>query len=60
MSCPSPVGCLDAVDHVAAVLRRSTASSSDGAALDDEMDALQGAIGHLSERITERYLRVGA
>ena len=57
---PGPVACLDAVDHVAAVLRRSTASSSDGAALDDEMDALQRAIGQLSERITERYLRVGA
>ncbi|MGI9030034.1 MAG: alpha-E domain-containing protein [Ilumatobacteraceae bacterium] len=57
---PGPVACLDAVDHVAGVLRRSTAVSSDGAALDDAMDALQVAIGELHARITERYLLVGS
>jgi uncharacterized alpha-E superfamily protein len=56
---PGPVGCLDAVDHVAAVLHRSTDASSDGAALDEAMDALQVSIAELNERITERYLRIG-
>ena len=57
---PDPGGPLDAVDHVEAVLRDSTAASTDGAALDDAMDALQVAIAQLDRRITERYLRVGA
>ena len=52
-------GPLDAVDHVEAVLRDSTAASTDGAALDEAMDALQVAIAQLDRRITERYLRVG-
>ena len=57
---PEPLGALDAVDHVLAVLRNSAAVSSDGAALDDAMDALQVAIAHLDRRITERYLLVGS
>ncbi len=56
---PDPGRPLDAVDHVEAVLRDSTAASTDGAALDDAMDALQVAIAQLDRRITERYLRVG-
>ena len=57
---PDPGGPLDAVDHVEAVLRDSTAASTDGAALDEAMDDLQVAIAQLDRRITERYLRVGA
>jgi uncharacterized alpha-E superfamily protein len=56
---PDPGGPLDAVDHVEAVLRDSTAASTDGAALDEAMDALQVAIAQLDRRITDRYLRVG-
>ncbi len=56
---PDPEGPLDAVDHVDVVLRDSTAASTDGAALDEAMDALQVAIAQLDRRITERYLRVG-
>jgi uncharacterized alpha-E superfamily protein len=56
---PDPGGPLDEVDHVEAVLRDSTAASTDGFALDDAMDALQIAIVGLDRRITERYLRVG-
>ena len=58
-SCPIPGGPLDAVDHVEAVLRDSTAASTDGAALDEAMDALQVAIAQLDRRITDRYLQVG-
>ena len=57
---PDPGGPLDAVDHVEAVLRDSTAASTDGAALDEAMDDLQVAIAQLDQRITERYLRVGS
>ena len=56
---PDPGGPLDAVDHVEAVLRDSPAASTDGAALDEAMDALQVAIALLHQRITDRYLRVG-
>ncbi len=56
---PDPGGPQDVVDEVGAVLRESTAASTDGAALDDAMDALQLALGQLDRRITERYLRVG-
>jgi uncharacterized alpha-E superfamily protein len=56
---PDPGGPLDAVDHVEAVLRESTAASTDGTALDEAMDALQVAIALLHQRITDRYLRVG-
>jgi uncharacterized alpha-E superfamily protein len=56
---PGPIGPLDAVDHVLAVLRDSAAVAADGAALDDAMDALQVAIAGLDRRITERYLRAG-
>ena len=56
---PDPDGPLDAVDHVEAVLRESTAASTDGAALDDAMDSLQVAIATLDKRITDRYLQVG-
>lgn len=56
---PDPEDPLDAVDHVDVVLRDSTAASTDGAALDEAMDALQVAIAQLHRRITERYLRVG-
>ncbi len=57
---PGPTTCLDTLDHVVAVLRRSTAASTDGAALDDAMDAVQVAIGELNQQITVRYLRGGA
>lgn len=57
---PDPGGPLDAVDRVDAVLRDSTAASSDGAELDDAMDAVQVAIAQLDRRITDRYLRVGS
>jgi uncharacterized alpha-E superfamily protein len=57
---PDPGGPLDAVDHVEAVLRDSTAASTDGSALDEAMDALQLAIVQLDRRITDRYLRVGS
>jgi uncharacterized alpha-E superfamily protein len=56
---PDPGTPLDAVDHVEAVLRESTAASTDGAALDDAMDSLQVAIATLDKRITDRYLQVG-
>jgi uncharacterized alpha-E superfamily protein len=54
-----PIGPLDSVDAVEAVLHQSSAATTDGAELDDAMDALQVAIGELDQRITERYLRVG-
>jgi uncharacterized alpha-E superfamily protein len=56
---PDPGTPLDAVDHVDAVLRESTAASTDGAALDQAMDSLQVAIATLDRRITDRYLQVG-
>jgi uncharacterized alpha-E superfamily protein len=56
---PDPGAPLDAVDHVEAVLRESTAASTDGAELDDAMDSLQVAIAMLDRRITDRYLQVG-
>ena len=49
---PDPGGPLDAVDHVEAVLRDSTAASTDGTALDAAMDELQVAIALLDKRIT--------
>ena len=57
---PDPDGPLDAVDHVEAVVRESSAASTDGQALDDAMDDLQVAIAQLHKRITDRYLLVGA
>ena len=54
-----PVGPLDSVDAVEAVLHQSSAATTDGAELDDAMDALQAAIAELDARITERYLRLG-
>jgi uncharacterized alpha-E superfamily protein len=57
---PEPGGPLDAVDHVQAVLRDSTAAAADGEQLDDAMDALQLAIAQLDRRITDRYLRSGS
>ena len=56
---PDPVGPMDAVAHVEAVLRDSTAASTDGVALDAAMDELQVAIGQLNRRISDRYLQVG-
>ena len=56
---PDPGGPLDAVAHVEAVLRDSTAASTDGQALDDAMDHLQLAIAQLDRRIADRYLQVG-
>ncbi len=56
---PDPGVPLDAVEHVDAVLRESARASTDGAALDDAMDALQVAIATLGRRITDRYLQVG-
>ena len=57
---PAPDGPLDAVDHVEAVLRESSAASTDGQALDQAMDDLQVAIAQLDQRINDRYLLVGA
>jgi uncharacterized alpha-E superfamily protein len=57
---PDPDGPLDAVDHVEAVLRESSAASTDGQALDQAMDDLQVAIAQLDKRINDRYLLVGA
>ena len=57
---PDPGGPLDAVAHVEAVLRDSTAASTDGTALDAAMDELQIAIARLDQRITDRYQQVGA
>jgi uncharacterized alpha-E superfamily protein len=57
---PDPGGPLDAVAHVEAVLRDSTSASTDGRALDAAMDVLQVAIARLDQRITDRYLQVGA
>ena len=57
---PDPGGPLDAVAHVEAVLRESTAASTDGQALDAAMDQLQIAIGQVDRRITDHYLQVGA
>jgi uncharacterized alpha-E superfamily protein len=56
---PESDGPLDAVEHVEAVLRESSAASNDGSALDKAMDDLQVAIALLDKRITERYLLVG-
>jgi uncharacterized alpha-E superfamily protein len=56
---PDPGEPMDAVEHVEAVLRESSAASTDGRALDAAMDALQAAIAQLDRRITDRYLRVG-
>jgi uncharacterized alpha-E superfamily protein len=56
---PDPDGPMDAVEHVEAVLRESSAASTDGRALDEAMDALQVAISQLDRRITDRYLKVG-
>ena len=47
---PDPDGPLDAVDHVEAVLRESSAASTDGAALDEAMDDLQVAIAQLDKQ----------
>lgn len=57
---PDPGGPLDAVDRVDAVLRDSAAATTDGAELDEAMDAVQLAIAQLDRRITDRYLRVGS
>ncbi len=57
---PDPDGPLDAIEHVEAVLRASSAASTDGASLDKAMDDLQVAIALLDQRITDRYLVVGA
>jgi len=57
---PDPDGPLDAVDHVEAVVRESSAASTDGRALDKAMDDLQVAIAQLDKQITDRYLSVGA
>ena len=51
---------LDEVDSVDAVLRDSIGDGMDGAELDDAMDRLQIAIGHLDRLIHDRYLRLGA
>ena len=56
---PDPGGPMDAVAHVEAVLRESTAASTDGTALDKAMDDLQVAIAQLDSRINDRYLQVG-
>jgi uncharacterized alpha-E superfamily protein len=56
---PESDGPLDAVEHVEAVLRESSAASIDGSALDRAMDDLQVAIALLDRRITDRYLLVG-
>lgn len=56
---PDPGGPMDAVAHVEAVLRESTAASTDGTALDRAMDDLQVAIAQLDTRISDRYLQVG-
>ena len=57
---PDPGGPLDAVAHVEAVLRDSTSASTDGVALDAAMDELQVAHRPVGQRITDRYLQVGA
>jgi hypothetical protein len=57
---PDPDGPMDGVAQVEAVLRESSAASTDGPALDQAMDALQAAIAHLDRRITDRYLRMGS
>jgi uncharacterized alpha-E superfamily protein len=56
---PESDGPLDAVEHVEAVLRESSAASTDGPALDKAMDDLQVAIAQVDQRITDRYLMVG-
>ena len=57
---PDPGAPLDAVAHVEAVLRNSTSASTDGVALDAAMDELQVALAQVGQRITDRYLQVGA
>ena len=56
---PDPSVLFDEVDAVDAVVRDSTADGIDGAALDDAMETLQGALAQLDRRIHERYLRRG-
>jgi uncharacterized alpha-E superfamily protein len=56
---PDPGAPLDAVDRIDVQLHDSVAAASDGAALDEAMDALQGAIADLDRRLADRYLRVG-
>jgi hypothetical protein len=56
---PESDGPLNAVEHVEAVLRSSSAASTEGVALDRAMDDLQVAIAQLDKRITDRYLIVG-
>ncbi len=57
---PDPSLLFDEVDAVDAVVRGSTAADIDGAALDDAMESLQGALAQLDRRIHERYLRRSA
>ena len=57
---PDPSALFDEVDAVNAVVRESTANDIDGAALDDAMETLQGALAQLDRRIHERYLRRNA
>jgi uncharacterized alpha-E superfamily protein len=54
---PDPSVLFDEVDAVDAVVRDSIADDIDGAALDDAMETLQGALAQLDRRIQERYLR---
>jgi uncharacterized alpha-E superfamily protein len=56
---PDPSVLFDEVDAVDAVVRDATAADIDGAALDDAMETLQGALAQLDRRIQERYIRRG-
>ncbi len=57
---PDPSVLFDEVDAVDAVVRDATAADIDGAALDEAMETLQGALAQLDRRIHERYMRRGA
>jgi len=54
---PDPSVLFDEVDVVDAVLRGAATDDVDGAALDNAMESLQGALALLDRRIHERYLR---